>query len=94
MRGLWLCDEQRVFITCAVCGSLIQHQNPPVPITPEQIANDAIEAAKAGAAIAHCHVRDPETGAPSRDLALYREVVERIRSLTRCCYQPHSRYGR
>jgi uncharacterized protein (DUF849 family) len=45
---------------------------------PKQIADSAIEAAKAGAAIVHCHVRDPETGAPSRD-DLYREVTERIR---------------
>jgi uncharacterized protein (DUF849 family) len=50
-----------------------------VPRSPAQIADSAIAAAKAGAAIVHCHVRDPETGAPSRDLALYREVTERIR---------------
>lgn len=72
--------NREVFITCAVTGSGdTTSKSDLVPITPEQIANDAIEAAKAGAAIAHCHVRDPETGAPSRDLALYREVVERIR---------------
>lgn len=70
-----------VFITCAVTGSGDSTaKSHLVPITPEQIANDAIDAAKAGAAIAHCHVRDPETGAPSRDLNLYREVVERIRA--------------
>ena len=69
-----------VFITCAVTGSGdTVSKSDKVPVTPEQIANDAIEAAKAGAAIAHCHVRDPETGAPARDVALYREVVERIR---------------
>ena len=69
-----------VFITCAVTGSGdTVGKSDKVPVTPEQIANDAIEAAKAGAAIAHCHVRDPETGAPARDLHLYREVVERIR---------------
>ena len=69
-----------VFITCAVTGSGDTiGKSDKVPVTPEQIANDAIEAAKAGAAIAHCHVRDPETGAPARDLHLYREVVERIR---------------
>ena len=50
-----------------------------MPVTPEQIAAAAVEAAKAGAAVVHCHVRDPETGKPSRDAALYREVVERIR---------------
>jgi len=69
-----------VFITCAVTGSgdtAVKSDH--VPVTPTEIADAAIEAAKAGAAIAHCHVRDPETGAPSRDPALFREVVERIR---------------
>lgn len=70
-----------VFITCAVTGSGQSHtKSELVPVTPEQIAAACIEAAKAGAAIAHVHVRDPETGAPSRDPALYREVVERVRS--------------
>ncbi len=69
-----------VFITCAITGSGgTQDKSPHVPRSPEQIANSAIDAAKAGAAIVHCHVRDPETGAPSRDLALYREVTDRIR---------------
>ena len=69
------------FITCAVTGGgATQGIHPDLPITPAQIADAAIEAARAGAAIVHCHVRDPQTGAPSRDLARYREVVERIRS--------------
>lgn len=69
-----------VFITCAVTGSGgTQDRSHHVPRSPEQIANSAIAAAKAGAAIVHCHVRDPETGAPSRDLKLYREVTDRIR---------------
>jgi uncharacterized protein (DUF849 family) len=69
-----------VFITCAVTGSGgTQDMSPHVPRSPEQIARAAIDAAKAGAAIVHCHVRDPETGKPSRDAALYREVTERIR---------------
>ena len=69
------------FITCAVTGSgATTDKHPAVPITPEQIANAAIEAARAGAAIAHIHVRDPETGKGSRDVALYREVVERVRA--------------
>ncbi|MEX0287369.1 MAG: 3-keto-5-aminohexanoate cleavage protein [Paracoccaceae bacterium] len=69
-----------VFITCAVTGSGgTQDRSPHVPRSPEQIANSAIDAAKAGAAIVHCHVRDPETGAPSRNLDYYREVTERIR---------------
>ncbi len=69
-----------VFITCAVTGSGgSQDRSPHVPRSPEQIANSAIDAAKAGAAIVHCHVRDPETGAPARARHLYREVTERIR---------------
>ncbi len=72
--------NNEVFITCAVTGSgSTQDRSPHVPRSPAQIADSAIAAAKAGAAIVHCHVRDPETGAPSRDLALYREVTERIR---------------
>ncbi len=69
-----------VFITCAVTGSGgTQDRSPHVPRSPKQIADSAIAAAKVGAAVAHCHVRDPESGAPSRDLAYYREVTERIR---------------
>jgi uncharacterized protein (DUF849 family) len=69
------------FITCAVTGSGQSHtKSDKVPVTPAQIADACIEAAQAGAAIAHCHVRDPKTGTPSRDPALYREVVERVRS--------------
>ena len=72
--------SQPVIITCAVTGSGgSQDRSPHVPRSPEQIANSAIAAAKAGAAIVHCHVRDPETGVPSRDPKLYREVTERIR---------------
>ncbi len=72
--------NREVFITCAVTGSGgTQDRSPHVPRSPEAIAASAIAAAKAGAAIVHCHVRDPETGAPSRDLKLYREVTERIR---------------
>jgi uncharacterized protein (DUF849 family) len=72
--------SREVFITCAVTGSGgTQDRSPHVPRSPKQIAESAIEAAKAGAAIVHCHVRDPETGAPSRRLELYREVTDRIR---------------
>jgi len=68
------------FITCAVTGGgATAGIHPDLPITPAQIADAAIDAARAGAAVVHCHVRNPETGAPSRDVALYREVVERIR---------------
>ncbi len=73
--------NRNVFITCAVTGSGgTQDKSPHVPRSPEQIANSAIDAAKAGAAIVHCHVRDPESGEPRRDVALYREVTERIRA--------------
>lgn len=72
--------NREVFITAAVTGSGgTQDRSPHVPRSPAEIANSAIDAAKAGAAVVHCHVRDPETGAPARDLALYREVTDRIR---------------
>ena len=72
--------NREVFVTCAVTGSgSSQDRSPHVPRSPREIAESAIEAAKAGAAIVHCHVRDPETGVPARDGALYREVTERIR---------------
>ena len=71
----------RVFITVAVTGNLTApDQTPHLPITPTQIAEACLEAAAAGAAIAHIHVRDPATGRPSMELALYQEVVERIRA--------------
>jgi uncharacterized protein (DUF849 family) len=70
-----------VFITCAVTGvGDTTDASELVPVTPEQIADAAIEAAEAGAAVVHIHVRDPATGKGTRDVALYREVVERIRS--------------
>lgn len=70
-----------VIITCAVTGAAdTTAQNPAVPVTPKQVADACIDAANAGAAIAHIHVRDPETGKGSRDPNLYREVVEQVRS--------------
>jgi len=75
-----LAMNREVFITCAVTGSGgSQDRSPHVPRSPAQIADSAIEAAKAGAAVVHCHVRDPETGVPSRDPGMFREVTERIR---------------
>ncbi len=72
--------NREVFITCAVTGSGgTQDRSPHVPRSPQQIADSAIAAAKAGAAVVHCHVRDPETGAPSRKLEYYRELTDRIR---------------
>ncbi len=68
------------FITCAVTGSGgTQDRSPHVPRSPEQIAASALDAARAGAAVVHCHVREPDTGAPSRRPELYREVIDRIR---------------
>jgi len=76
-----LAINREVFITCAITGSgATQDRSPHVPRSPKQIADSAIAAAHAGAAVVHCHVRDPETGAPSRKLAYYREVTERIRA--------------
>jgi len=72
--------NREVFITCAVTGSGdTAGKSSHVPRSPKDIAASAIDAAKAGAAIVHCHVRDPETGAPSRLNALYKEVTDRIR---------------
>jgi uncharacterized protein (DUF849 family) len=70
-----------IFITCAVTGNLTTpDQTPHLPITPEEIADAALEAAEAGAAVVHIHVRDPKTGKPSMALEYYRDVVERIRT--------------
>ena len=72
--------NREVFITCAVTGSgSSQDRSPHVPRSPAEIADSAIAAARAGAAVVHCHVRDPETGAPARDPKLYRELTDRIR---------------
>ncbi len=73
--------QRKVMISCAVTGSAdTPGRNPAVPVTPAQIAQSALDAAKAGAAIVHIHVRNPETTRPSMNPAHYREVVERIRS--------------
>ena len=67
-------------ITCALTGSAdTAGKNPAVPVTPEEIATSGIEAARAGAAIIHIHVRDPETRLGSMNVGYYREVVERVR---------------
>ena len=68
-------------LTCAVTGGApFTHGHPDFPVTPEQIARSALDAARAGASVVHIHVRDPRTGDPSRARHLYREVVDRIRS--------------
>ena len=72
--------NHNIIITCALTGAGdTADKNPAVPVTPQQIAAAAVEAANAGATVVHCHVRDPQTGKGSRDPALYREVMERIR---------------
>jgi len=71
----------KTILTCAVTGAgTTLKQTPYLPVTPEQIAVSALEAADAGAAVVHLHVRDPKTGGPSMRLDLYQEVVARIRS--------------
>jgi uncharacterized protein (DUF849 family) len=72
--------KSNIFITCAITGSgSTQDLSSNVPRSPKQIADSAIAAAIAGAAVVHCHVRDPKTGVPSRDPRLYRELTDRIR---------------
>ncbi len=72
--------QDKLIISTAVCGSVpSKKQNPNIPYTPLEIANQALESWRAGAAIAHIHVRDPTTGIPSSELKLFSEVVKRIR---------------
>jgi uncharacterized protein (DUF849 family) len=66
-------------LTCAVTGAAPVGKDKQVPVTPKEIAESAIGAAKAGAAVVHIHVRNPETGAGSMELKYYKEVVDRIR---------------
>ena len=74
----------KTFLTCAVTGNLTKpEQTPHLPITPEQIADECLAAAEAGAAAVHIHVRDPASGAPSMEVDLYRDVVDRIRARDR-----------
>ena len=73
--------REKVFVTCAVTGAgALSGRNPHVPVTPEEIARSAIDAAKAGAAVVHIHVRDPQTGAGSRDPELFRRTTGMIRA--------------
>lgn len=72
--------NRKIIITCAVTGgSKYNREHPNFPVTPKEIADSAIEAARAGAAIVHVHVRDPATGAGSYDVDLFKEVSDRIR---------------
>lgn len=73
--------SERVMITCAVTGNRMRpDQHPRLPVTPKEIADSALEAGEAGAAIVHIHVRDPLTGRPSMEIGLYHRVVEHIRT--------------
>ena len=73
-------STNKTLITCAVTGNLVKpEQTPHLPITPVQIADECLAAAEAGASQVHIHVRNPETGRPSMEVELYREVVDRIR---------------
>ena len=73
-----------VMVTCAVTGAGdTVDKHPAIPVTPTQIANAAIEAADAGAAIVHLHVRNPQTGAGSRDIDLFRQTVQLVRNSSR-----------
>lgn len=75
---------RKTIITCAVTGNIVTpEQHPGLPVTPAQIADAALEAAEAGAAAAHIHVRDPETGRPSMQLDYYADVIDRIRARNR-----------
>jgi len=71
----------KTIITCALTGGMDSaHMNPAIPVTPAELVQSALEAERAGAAIAHIHVRDPETTKSSMDLALYREVMEGLKA--------------
>lgn len=73
-------DSEKVVLTVSVTGSIgDRSSNPALPVTPEEIAESAVEAGKAGAAVAHIHVRDVQTGKPSMEMQLYKETVRRIR---------------
>jgi uncharacterized protein (DUF849 family) len=72
--------SNKTILTCAVTGNIhTKEQNPNIPVTPAQIAQAVLEAEKAGAAVAHVHVRDPNTALGSMDIRLYQEVVDRVR---------------
>lgn len=72
-------SSEKLVVTCAVTGSFNDRSNPVIPVTPEEIAQSALEAHEAGAAVVHIHVRDIETGRPSMEFKYYEEVVRRIR---------------
>lgn len=74
-------SSSKRIISCAITGAVhLPTMSPYLPITPEQIAQNALDAADAGAAIVHIHARNPKTGQPSPDLSLYRQIIDQIRA--------------
>ncbi|KAG1308965.1 hypothetical protein G6F62_014916 [Rhizopus arrhizus] len=83
--------KNNVIITCAITGSVhTPSMSPYLPVTPDQIAQSALEAAEAGAAIVHLHARDPQTGRPTQDPAV-RAVPAAHQGGQRCGHQHHHR---
>ena len=83
---------RKVIISCAITGSIhTPSMSPHLPVTPDEIAASAIGAAEAGAAVLHLHARDPTTGAPTPDLAVFEQFVPRIRARDRRHRQHHHR---
>ncbi|GAA4248203.1 3-keto-5-aminohexanoate cleavage protein [Azospirillum formosense] len=77
-------SARKVIITCAVTGSIhTPSMSPHLPVTPDQIAAEAIAAVEAGAAIVHLHARDPETGRPTQDPELFQRFLPRIKQATK-----------
>jgi len=86
--------NSRVFCSCAITGGMsVPGQSPAIPVTPEEIIDSAVAAHAAGAAIVHIHVREPETGRPSSDLGLFKEVLEGIGERCDAIVQPTSGGG-
>ena len=82
-------ELEPVFVSCAITGGMtVPGQSPAIPVTPEEIVDSAVEAHAAGAAIVHVHVRDPETGRPSADLGLFKEVIAGIGERCEAIVQP------
>lgn len=82
-------DFQKMIVSCAVTGAIhTPTMSPHLPVTPEEIAREAIDAAEAGASILHVHVRDPETGEPMTDLDLFGTVADRIHDECDAIVQP------
>ena len=71
---------EKLIITCAISGAVTMPvQTPYLPITPQQMADEAVRAAEAGAASVHLHARNPEDGKPTTDLNVYREMLPKIK---------------